>query len=68
MERHELVKEYITLVGSDVEERGFYRELASLTDSEIVYKIIEYAGHYKDMYNNSSIKIFKEVMTYHSNI
>ena len=68
MERPELVKEYITLVGRDVEERGFYRELASLTDSEIVYKIIECANYYRDLYNNSSIKIFKEVMTYHSNI
>lgn len=53
MERHELVKEYITLVGSDVEERGFYRELASLTDNEILYKIIECANYYKDMYNNA---------------
>ena len=53
MERHELVKEYITLVGSDVNERGFYIELASLTNKEIVSKIIEIANHYKDMYNNS---------------
>ena len=62
MKRHELVKEYVTLMGIGRQERGFYIELASLTDSEIVYKIIERAGHYKDMYNNLC------VLTYHSNI
>ena len=52
--REELVKEYVTLMGSDVEERGFYKELASLTSKEIVSKIIECANYYKDMYNNIS--------------
>ncbi len=36
-------------MGSDVEERGFYKELASLTSKEIVSKIIECANYYKEM-------------------
>ena len=34
----------------DAQERGFYKELASLTDAEIVSKIIEVAHYYKDEY------------------
>ncbi len=41
-------------MGSDVEERGFYKELASLTSKEIVSKIIECANYYKEMYNKFS--------------
>lgn len=52
MDREDLVREYVDLMGSDAEERGFYRELASLTDAEIVSKIIEVAHYYKDEYNN----------------
>ena len=52
MNREELVEQYITLMGSDVEEYGFYRKLASLTDKEIISKIIEYANYYKDRYNS----------------
>ena len=52
MSRKELVEQYITLMGSDVEKRGFYKELASLTDKEIVSKIIECANYYRDMYYN----------------
>ena len=36
MNRHELVTAYVNLMGSDAEERGFYKWLASLTDTEIV--------------------------------
>ena len=52
MKREDLVREYVDLMGSDAEERGFYRELASLTDGEIVSKIIEVAHYYKEEYNN----------------
>tara|TARA_X000000368_G_scaffold386276_1_gene346139 strand:- start:452 stop:628 length:177 start_codon:yes stop_codon:yes gene_type:complete len=52
MEREDLVREYVDLMGGDAEERGFYRELASLTDSEIVSKIIEVAHYYKDEYSD----------------
>tara|TARA_Y100001938_G_scaffold150802_1_gene243520 strand:- start:3946 stop:4143 length:198 start_codon:yes stop_codon:yes gene_type:complete len=52
MNRADIVREYVDLMGSDAEERGFYRELASLTDAEIVSKIIEVAHYYKDEYNN----------------
>ena len=51
MERSDLIKEYVSLMGNDAEERGFYKELASLTDSEIVSKIIEVANYYKDISN-----------------
>lgn len=53
MDRAELVQHYVTLMGSDAEERGFYEELASLTDAEIVGKIIEVAYYYQDEYNNA---------------
>ena len=52
MDREDLVREYVDLMGSDAEERGFYRELASLTDGEIVSKIIEVAHYYKNEYNS----------------
>jgi len=51
MKRSDLIKEYVSLMGNDAEERGFYKELASLTDSEIVSKIIEVANYYKDISN-----------------
>ena len=51
MERKDLVREYVNLMGSDAEERGFYKELSSLTDGEIVSKIIEVADYYKEEYN-----------------
>ena len=51
MDRADLIREYVDLMGSDAEERGFYRELASLTDGEIVSKIIEVAHYYKEEYN-----------------
>ncbi len=52
MEREDLIREYVDLMGSDSEERGFYKELASATDGEIVSKIIEVANYYKDEYNS----------------
>jgi len=52
MDREDLVREYVDLMGSDAEERGFYKELASLTDGEIVSKIIEVANYYKNEYNS----------------
>ena len=51
VKRDDLVKEYIELMGSDAEERGFYKDLASLTEGEIVSRIIEAAHYYKDYYN-----------------
>lgn len=53
MKRADLVEHYVALMGSDAEERGFYRELASLTDAEIVEKIIEVAYYYQEEYNNA---------------
>jgi len=53
MDRHELVKAYVDLMGSDAEERGFYEELAMCTDAEIVSKIIEVAQYYKEEYDNA---------------
>ena len=52
MKREDLVRAYVDLMGSDAEERGFYKELASYTDAEIVSKIIEVANYYKEEYNN----------------
>jgi len=52
MSRKELVNAYIGLMGADAEENGFYEELALLTDSEIVQKIIEVAQYYQDECNN----------------
>jgi len=52
MNRADLVKHYVTLMGSDAEEQGFYEELALLTDDEIVGKIIEVAYYYQHEYNN----------------
>ena len=52
MDRAELVKAYVDLMGSDAEERGFYEGLAMCTDAEIVSKIIEVANYYKDEYNS----------------
>ena len=52
MDRADLVKAYVDLMGSDAEERGFYEELAICTDGEIVSKIIEVANYYKDEYNS----------------
>ena len=40
------------IMGADAEENGFYEELALLTDSEIVQKIIEVARYYQDECNN----------------
>lgn len=54
MSREELVEQYVTLMGSAVENYGFYRNLAPLTDKEIVSKIIECANYYRDMYYNNS--------------
>ena len=51
MERADLVAHYVTLMGSDAEERGFFKELASLTDAEIMEKIIEVAYYYHEEYN-----------------
>ena len=53
MERSDLVQHYVTLMGSDAEEKGFYKELASLTDAEIMEKIIEVAYYYQEEYNNA---------------
>lgn len=53
IERAELVEHYVTLMGSDAEERGFYRELASKTDEEIIDSIIHLAYYYKEEYNNA---------------
>ena len=52
MDRHELVKAYVDLMGSDAEEKRFYEELALLTDTEIVQKIIEVAQYYQNEYNS----------------
>jgi len=52
MNRKDLVKAYVELMGADAEENGFYEELALLTDSEIVQKIIEVARYYQDECNN----------------
>ena len=50
-ERAELVEHYVALMGSDAEERGFYRELASMTDAEIMDGIINLAYYYKQEYD-----------------
>ena len=47
MERKDLVKAYINLMGSDVNERDFYKELSFKTDEEIVRLIIGVAFYYK---------------------
>ena len=52
MDRHQLVTAYVTLMGSDAEEKGFYKDLATDTDDEIISKIIEVANYYKDEYNS----------------
>jgi len=52
MDRSDLVQHYVTLMGSDAEEKGFYKELASMTNEEIVQAIINVAYYYKDEFNN----------------
>ena len=49
MDREELINAYVELMGSDAEERGFYRELCFKTESEIVSLIIEVANYYKSL-------------------
>ncbi len=51
IKRKDLVKEYVDLMGADAEERGFYKDISSLTKLEIVSRIIEVANYYKDYYN-----------------
>jgi hypothetical protein len=51
MDRAELVQHYVTLMGSDAEERGFYKGLASMTDAEIMDGIIHLAYYYQEEYN-----------------
>ena len=53
MERKELVKHYIELMGSDAQESNSYKELALMTDEEIIDAIIHLAYYYKEEYNNA---------------
>jgi len=50
-ERAELVEHYVELMGSDAQERGFYKGLASMTDEEIIDGLIHLAYYYKEEYN-----------------
>jgi hypothetical protein len=50
-ERAELVEHYVELMGSDAQERGFYKNLASMTDAEIIDGLIHLAYYYKEEYN-----------------
>lgn len=52
MNRAELVQNYVSLMGADAEERNFYKELATLTESEIIKKIIELAFYYQEIANH----------------
>ena len=51
VEREDLVKEYVELMGSDSEERGFYKDVANMTKSDLISNIIALAHYYKDYYN-----------------
>ncbi len=50
--RTELVEHYVELMGSDAQERDFYKELASMTDEEILDGLIHLAYYYKKEYNS----------------
>jgi hypothetical protein len=47
MKRKELVTHYVELMGSDAQEKDFYKELASMTEAEIVDGIINLGYYYK---------------------
>lgn len=53
MERKDLVEHYVTLMGSDAEERGFYKDVAFMTDEEIIENLIQLAYYYKEEYDNA---------------
>lgn len=53
IERAELVEHYVELMGSDAQEKDFYKGLASMTDKEIIEGLIHLAYYYKQEYNNA---------------
>lgn len=48
MSRAELLKVYVELMGSDVNEDGFWKEVAFYTKKELISRIIEVADYYKN--------------------
>lgn len=47
MSREELLKTYVELIGSDANEKGFWKEVAFYTKKELISRIVELANYYK---------------------